>query len=253
MKSVNEVSKLSGVSRRTLQYYDQIGLLPPSTVKESGYRLYNDDSLRRLWSILFYKELGFSLDEIRLLLDNPIEVEKEIMRQHKQILLDKQAALQKMIESIDQILNGKFDIYMLSDFDKSRIETIKKIYANEIRMLIESKFFLPLAKSGLLSGDQSLVKNASVIVNVDFGQIISLCGRIIQTFQEAMADGPQSVKAAEAAAAYRELLSNWIPCDDQTFLQIAEAYEKYKDEMGQTPPELGELVSEAIRRGCGLR
>lgn len=253
MKSVNEVSKLSGVSRRTLQYYDQIGLLPPSTVKESGYRLYNDDSLRRLWSILFYKELGFSLDEIRLLLDNPIEVEKEIMRQHKQMLLDKQAALQKMIESIDRILNGSFDIYMLRDFDKSRIETIKKIYASEIRTLIESKFFLPLAKSGLLSGDQSLVKNASVIVNVDFGEIISLCGKIIQAFQEAMADGPQSVKAAEAAAAYRELLSNWIPCDDQTFLQIAEAYEKYKDEMGQTPPELAELVAEAIRQGCGLR
>ena len=61
MKSVNEVSKLSGVSRRTLQYYDEIGLLPPSAVKESGYRQYNDESLRRLWTILFYKELGFSL------------------------------------------------------------------------------------------------------------------------------------------------------------------------------------------------
>ncbi|MNO08592.1 TipAS antibiotic-recognition domain protein [compost metagenome] len=68
-----------------------------------------------------------------------------------------------------------------------------------------------------------------------------------------MADGPRSAKAAETVAAFRMLLNRWFPCDDQTFLQIAEAYVKYKDEMGQTPPELGELVSEAIRRGCGLR
>ncbi len=83
MKSVNEVSKLSGVSRRTLQYYDEIGLLPPSKVRESGYRYYNDDSLRRLWSILFYKELGMSLNDIRLLLENPKVMEEELLRQHK--------------------------------------------------------------------------------------------------------------------------------------------------------------------------
>ena len=104
MKSVNEVCKLSGVSRRTLQYYDQIGLLPPSAVKKSGYRQYNDKSLRRLWNILFYKELGISLNDIRLLLDNSEEMEKEFLRQHKQILLTKKNRLQKMILSVNRIL-----------------------------------------------------------------------------------------------------------------------------------------------------
>lgn len=118
MKSVNEVSKLSGVSRRTLQYYDEIGLLPPSAVKKSGYRQYDDESLGRLWSILFYKELGFSLDEIRLLLENPKEMKKELMQRHKQILLEKQSQLQKLLLSVDRILNDEFDISMLRDFGK---------------------------------------------------------------------------------------------------------------------------------------
>lgn len=246
MKSVNEVSKLSGVSRRTLQYYDQIGLLPPSAVKESGYRLYDDESLRRLWSILLYKELGFSLDEIGLLLDNPVDVEKEILRQHKEVLLSKQSALQKMIESVDRILNGKFDVSMFRDFDQNRIETIKKAYASEIRALFESKFFLPLIVSGILPDHESFVKNASTIVNVDFGALISLCGEVMRGFREAMGDGPESAKAKEAVMAFRELIHQLVPCDDDAYRQVAESYWKHKEEMGNTPPEVAEFVYEAI-------
>ncbi|WP_018307359.1 MerR family transcriptional regulator [Desulfitobacterium hafniense] len=246
MKSVNEVSKLSGVSRRTLQYYDEIGLLPPSAVKESGYRQYDEESLRRLWSILFYKELGLSLDDIRLLLESPKEMEKEIMRQHKQILLAKQSALQKMILSVDRILNDEFDISMLRDFDRNRLETMKKTYANEIRGLMESKFFLPLVKSGILPGRASLVKNASNIMNLDFAELISLCGDVIHKFREAMRDGPESSAAKKAVAAYRELITMWIPCDDTSFRKIGQAYLIHKEALDEKSPGLAEFVSKAI-------
>ncbi len=246
MKSVNEVSKLSGVSRRTLQYYDEIGLLPPSAVKESGYRQYDDESLRRLWSILFYKELGLSLDDIRLLLENPKEMEKEIMRHHKQILLEKQSGLQKMILSVDRILNDDFDISMLRDFDKNRLEAIKKAYANEIRTLMESKFFLPVVKSGILPGRASLVKNASNIMNVDFGKLISLCGDVMQKFCEAMADGPESLAAKKAVTAFRELINMWIPCDDTAFRKIGQAYLVHKEALDKKTPGLAEFVYEAV-------
>ncbi|ACL20848.1 MerR family transcriptional regulator [Desulfitobacterium sp. LBE] len=246
MKTVNEVSKLSGVSRRTLQYYDEIGLLPPSAVKESGYRQYDEESLRRLWSILFYKELGLSLDDIRLLLESPKEMEKEIMRQHKQILLAKQSALQKMILSVDRILNDEFDISMLRDFDRNRLETMKKTYANEIRGLMESKFFLPLVKSGILPGRASLVKNASNIMNLDFAELISLCGDVMLKFREAMRDGPESSAAKKAVAAYSELLNMWIPCDDTVFRKIGQAYSIHKEALDKKSPGLAEFVSKAI-------
>lgn len=71
MKTVHEVSKLTGVSVRTLHYYDAIHLLPPSKVTEAGYRLYDDDALCRLQSILLFRELQFSLKDIAAILQAP--------------------------------------------------------------------------------------------------------------------------------------------------------------------------------------
>ena len=71
MMTVHEVSKISGVSIRALHYYDKIGLLPATEVSNAGYRLYDDTSLERLQYILLFKELEFSLKEIKNILDNP--------------------------------------------------------------------------------------------------------------------------------------------------------------------------------------
>lgn len=250
MKSVNEVCKLSGVSRRTLQYYDEIGLLPPSAVKESGYRQYDDDSLRRLWSILFYKELGLSLDAIRLMLNNPKEIEKELMLQHKQVLLEKQSQIKKMIHSVDRILNDEFDISMLRDFDKKRIEAAQKTYANQIRVLMESGFFLPVVKSRIMYSKvykPSVVKSASKIMHIDFDKLIANADDVIQKFHRAMKDGVDSLAAKEAVTAYREFIQLIFPCDDKTFIDIGQAYLEYKDELEKNTPGLAEFVSAAIR------
>jgi len=250
LKSVNEVCKLSGVSRRTLQYYDEIGLLPPSAVKESGYRQYDDESLRRLWSILFYKELGLSLEDIRLILDSPKEIEKELMRQHKQVLLEKLSQIKRMIHSVDRILNDEFDVSMLRDFDKKRIEAVKRVHANEIRVLMENSFFLPIVKSLKVFNKlskSSVVKSASKIINMDFDKLIVLAEDVIQRFRKAMKDGPDSLAAKEAVAAYKEFIQLIFPCDDKTFRSIGQAYLEHKNELDEKMPGLAEFVSAAIR------
>ena len=71
MMTVNEVSKLTGVSIRTLQYYDKIGLLHPAKYTEAGYRLYDDAALETLQQILLFRELEFPLKEIKDILDRP--------------------------------------------------------------------------------------------------------------------------------------------------------------------------------------
>ena len=71
MWTVHEASELSGVSIRTLQYYDNIGLLPPTQYSPSGYRLYDDTAMERLQQILLFKELQFPLHEIQKILDAP--------------------------------------------------------------------------------------------------------------------------------------------------------------------------------------
>ena len=67
-KKIEEVSKLSGVSKRTLQYYDDEGILPVKRSK-NNYRLYDDDTMEKLWEILWYKEMGFDLKEIKIILE----------------------------------------------------------------------------------------------------------------------------------------------------------------------------------------
>lgn len=77
MKTVHEVSRISGVSVRTLHHYDAIGLLKPTAVTEAGYRLYDDAALARLQNILLYRELEFPLKEIKDILDHPEFDEKQ--------------------------------------------------------------------------------------------------------------------------------------------------------------------------------
>ena len=71
MKTVKEVSRITGVSVRTLHHYDAIGLLKPTAVTEAGYRLYGDAALKRMQSILFFRELQFPLKDIKRILDGP--------------------------------------------------------------------------------------------------------------------------------------------------------------------------------------
>ena len=71
MMTVKEVSRLTGVSIRTLQYYDRIGLLHPAEYTESGYRLYDDASLERLQQILLFREMEFSLKDIKEIISSP--------------------------------------------------------------------------------------------------------------------------------------------------------------------------------------
>ncbi|MBQ8611290.1 MAG: MerR family transcriptional regulator [Oscillospiraceae bacterium] len=105
MRTVNEVSLLTGVSVRTLHHYDAIGLLKPAKLTAAGYRLYDDTALARLRSILFYRELQFSLREIKTMLDSPdfdpaAALEQQITllqarRDRLQALIDHARALQK--------------------------------------------------------------------------------------------------------------------------------------------------------------
>ena len=98
MMIVNEVSKLTGVSIRTLQYYDTIGLLKPSEYTESGYRLYDDTVLERLQQILLFKELEFSLKEIKEIIDAPNFDREKALEQQIELLTLKKEHLENLID-----------------------------------------------------------------------------------------------------------------------------------------------------------
>ena len=86
MKTVKEVSELTGVSVRALHHYDAIGLLRPTRVTEAGYRLYDGEALKRLWTILLFRELDFPLAAIRAILDNPATDRENVLNAQIELL-----------------------------------------------------------------------------------------------------------------------------------------------------------------------
>lgn len=126
MKTVHEVSKLAGVSVRTLQYYDKIGLLVPASRSEAGYRLYDDDDLARLQQILFFRELEFPLAHIRRIMESPHFDANEALDQQIQLLELKKEHIEELIELAKKTRNGKVKTVSFNAFDTSKIDEYAK-------------------------------------------------------------------------------------------------------------------------------
>jgi DNA-binding transcriptional MerR regulator len=101
---VGEVAGLARISVRTLHHYEHVGLLAPSARSESGYRLYGPADLERLQQILFYKELGFSLDEIRDAMDDPDFDRREALLAQREMLREHAQRIVRLLESVDRTL-----------------------------------------------------------------------------------------------------------------------------------------------------
>lgn len=126
MMTVNEVSKMTGVSIRTLQYYDTIGLLKPSGYTKAGYRLYDDTALERLQQILLFKELEFPLKEIKEIIDAPNFDRMKALEQQIELLTLKKEHLENLIDfarEIKQLGVKKMDFTV---FDTKKIDEYAK-------------------------------------------------------------------------------------------------------------------------------
>lgn len=128
MKRVEEVCRLSGVSRRTLQYYDDEGILPAKR-SEENYRLYDEAAMERLWEILWYKEMGFKLKEIKEIFAVPQKERSNYLKQKIQSIEGKIQVLEEKKKFIRQIEKyGIMPIPISEDGkEKTYKEYIKKI------------------------------------------------------------------------------------------------------------------------------
>lgn len=125
---MEEVCRLSGISRRTLQYYDNEGVLPAKRSKEN-YRLYDEAALKRLWEILWYKEMGFNLEEIKAIFAVPQGERNYYLKQKIQSLEEEIQGLEKQKRFIRQV--EKYGITPLpkneGEYGETYREYIKKI------------------------------------------------------------------------------------------------------------------------------
>ena len=130
MKTVKEISKITGISIRTLRYYDEIGLLKPARVTEAGYRLYDDQELEKLQEILFYKELEIPLSDIKKIMENPEYDKQKALAVQKSLLERKRNRLNGIIELIDDVMKG---VNTMS-FGAFTEEDVKKIIDHSLEL-----------------------------------------------------------------------------------------------------------------------
>lgn len=131
MRTVKEISAITGISVRTLHYYDEIGLLRPTEKSEAGYRLYDDKALETLQQILFFREFEIPLKDIKAIMDDPALDRDRVLQMQKRMLEAKKARLERLISGIDHILKGDkemdFAIFNRTELDelfRSMVETM---------------------------------------------------------------------------------------------------------------------------------
>lgn len=135
---VKEIADLVGISVRTLHYYDEKGILNPSKMTEAGYRLYDEEDIKGLQQILFFKELDFSLKEIKEIMSDPEFDQYKAMETHHQLLIKKRQRLNNIIKNVEKSMKEMRGETSMSKserfkvFDMSDIEATKDKYKEEV-------------------------------------------------------------------------------------------------------------------------
>lgn len=139
--TVKQVANLTGVSVRTLQFYDEIGLLKPAGLTEAGYRLYDENTLETLQQILFFKELDFTLKEVKTIMENPQFDKMNAFIKQRELIQLKRDRLNALIELLDKLIKGekcmdfkKFDMTdyfnALNEYRQNNSEEIVKQFGS---------------------------------------------------------------------------------------------------------------------------
>ncbi len=245
---VKEVADMVGISVRTLHHYDQIGLLKPTSVTSSGYRLYSDSSLERLQQILFFKELDFNLKEIKKILDSPNFDRNQTLKSHREFLMKKKVRLENIIDMVEksiESIEGGIEMNkkeMFKAFDMSEIEKHKEKYAEEVR-----------EKYGEKVAEES-ERKTSGYREKDWKQIQSRSDEIYRSLAESMDIGPENEGVQKLIGEFRQFITKYFyDCTLEIFRGLGDLYvsdERFTAFYEKYRPGLATFVRDAINIYC---
>ena len=196
MRTVKEISERTGISVRTLHYYDEIGLFKPTSYSEGGYRLYDDKALERLQQILFFREFDMPLLEIKAVMENPALDRDTILRSQKKMLQLKKDRLNRLISSIDDILKGENEMDFAM-FDKAEIEEMCRAIVENLKE--EALAGITSEYGNLENFQKHFVENASdPSVQENFKKVVEWYGN-----KDAAMNAVKNPNGAEVVQAYQ--------------------------------------------------
>lgn len=210
MMTVNEVCKLTGVSVRTLHYYDEIGLLAPAVTTEAGYRLYDDTNLERLQQILLFRELEFSLKDIKEIIDRPDFDRKKALSEQIKLLTLKKEHIENLISFAQQI-NSTGGCHMnFKVFDRQKIEKYK---AEAKKTWGDTAAYREYAKKTAAYSDE---KQEDLARNMM---------RIFKEFGDRMEKAPTDADVQELVKNLQDFITtNYYTCTEEILVSLGQMY-----------------------------
>ncbi len=240
---IKEFAKLTGVSVRTLHYYDEIGLLKPAFVDEqNGYRFYDENSLERMQEILFYRELDFGLKSISEILSSPDYDKQKALTEQRKLLILKKERLERIIDALDGAEKGKVT---MTAFDNSDYETARKQYEAEAKHRWgETQAYKEHAeKTANYSKDKWQDVNGGL-------------NTVLAKFAECMNNG-HTVDSDNAQALVKELQAyitdNYYTCTNEILAGLGQMYvtdERFRTNIDKHGNGTAEFISKAIEIYC---
>lgn len=241
MMTVNEVSKLTGVSIRALQYYDKIGLLKPSKYTESGYRLYDDTALEMLQQILLLRELEFPLKEIKEILSRPDFDRNKALKQQITLLTMKKERLEKLIDLAREIQRTGVKKMDFSVFDTKKIDEYAKQAKEQWGNTSEYKEFEQKSQNRSKEEEQAIMEQ--------FMQLFADFGKLKDT-------DPKSAEVQSYVKKLQDYITqNFYHCSEEILFSLGQMYAGGGEFTANIDHAGGKgtaaFVADAIRIYCG--
>ena len=236
---IKEFADFTGVSVRTLHYYDEIGLLSPAFVdKSTGYRFYDEKSLLLMQEILFYRELDFSLKSIKDILSSPNYDKNRALKEQKHLLILKKERLERLISAIDGAVKGETIVKAFdnSEFEEYKAETKEKWGNTDAYKEHEEK-----------------TKNYS---KQKWNELADGMNRIMAEFAVCMKKGeePNSTEAQNLVKTLQKHISeNYYLCTNEILASLGKMYvidERFKNNIDKHADGTAEFICEAIQFYC---
>ena len=241
--SVKEFSCFTGVSVRTLHYYDEIGLLKPDFVySENGYRYYSDKATERMLEILFLKELDFPLKEIANILSSPDYDKKEAFRKQKKLLTIKKERLERLITALESAEKGTT---LMKKFDNSEFDKAKSQYADKVK-----------ARWGNTEAYKESEEKAAKMSDAEKQGALDGMNFIMTEFSDCMKNGfpPESEAAQSLCKKLQQFITdNFYTCTKEILAGLGEMYvldERFKQNIDQNGKGTAEFIRNALKVYC---
>jgi len=250
--TVQKLGRLAGVSTRTLRYYDEIGILKPARTSSSGYRIYGQAEVSMLQQILFYRELGISLDNIKNIVSAPNFDGARALQEHREQLLDKRKQLDLLIANVEKTIAESEGRITMTDkekfegFKQKMIDDNEKKYGKEIR----EKY-----------GDQTVDESNAKLKNMskeEHEEVTCLADEVIAVLSEAYATGDPAGELAQKAADLhkRWLTYYWSQYTKEAHAGLAQMYvddERFRSYYDAKQPGTAQFLRDAIHIYTGAK